>query len=231
MRPVNKWSASYSYINEQGDRVTITATYEPHQEAGEPLVDNIGQYCSYCEVFSSDLQVEHVIPYQQINDPWQNTGSLTKFDWGNFLLGCARCNGRSCKTDTYVYLPRILLPHRNDTYHALEYKESGEVFVNLTLSAIDQRKATALIDLVQLNRAPYEKPRDYRTRYRRNVWTYAVKQKVKYENNPIPAMRDSLVEFALQRGFFSVWYTVFQDHPEVQEALRAAFPGTNESYF
>ncbi|MGH1337191.1 MAG: hypothetical protein ACRBFS_13795 [Aureispira sp.] len=231
MRPVNKWLANHRYTNEQGDRVTIAATYDPHQGAGEPLVDNIGQYCSYCEVFSSDLQVEHVIPYQQINDPQQNTGSLTKFDWKNFLLGCARCNGKSCKTDTYVYHAKILLPHRNDTYHALLYKESGEVFVNPTLSAANQKKAAALIDLVKLNRELCEKPRDYRTRLRRNAWTKAVKYKVKYERNPIPAMRDFLVEFALERGFFSVWHTVFQDHPKVQAALRAAFPGTNENYF
>lgn len=231
MRPVKKWLPSFQYQDEQGNIQTIRAIYNPYGDAAEPLEKNIGLYCSYCEVFSSDLQVEHVIPYQQIEDKFSNTGSLSKYHWNNFLLGCARCNGKSCKTDKYVYLPQILLPHRNDTYHALVYRESGEVFVNSTLSASNQNKAQALIDLVKLNRDIGEKSRDYRTRLRRNAWTLATKQRGNYEKNPSPEMLNNLVELARQRGFFSIWHTVFQDHPKVQAALRAGFAGTHEVYF
>jgi uncharacterized protein (TIGR02646 family) len=231
MRPVSKWQIGFSYQNAQGQQIVIKKQYKEHGKAGEPLVDNIGLYCSYCEVFSSDLEVEHVIPVKQIEDTRVNTRTLTKYDWSNFLLACARCNGASCKSDTYVHLSKILLPHHNDTYHALIYRESGEVVVNPTLSAINQPKAQKLIDLVKLNRAPDEKPRDYRTRLRREAWSKAEHNKKKYAKNPCPAMIDNLIELATERGFFSVWHTVFQDYPEVQAALRAAFPNTNKQYF
>lgn len=231
MRPVNKWRVGFRYTNAQGQPIVITKKYKPHQEAGEPLVDNIGQYCSYCEVFSSDLQVEHVIPVKQIEDRQINTRALTKYDWSNFLLVCARCNGKSCKTDTYVYPQKILLPQHTDTYHPLVYKNSGEVVVNTNCSPTVQQKAQSLIDLVKLNRGLYEKPRDFRTRLRRQAWTKAERNKKKYAKNPCPAMMTNLIELATERGFFSVWHTVFQDYPKVQAALRAAFPNTKENYF
>ncbi|MFK7796181.1 MAG: HNH endonuclease [Aureispira sp.] len=231
MRPVSKWRVGFRCKNAQGQPIVITKKYKPHQEACEPLVDNIGHYCSYCEVFSSDLQVEHVIPVKQINDPQVYTGDLTKYDWPNFLLACARCNGRSNKAATYVYPTQILLPHHTDTYHPLVYKDSGEVVVNTRCNTTIQQKAQNLIDLVKLNRAPDEKPRDFRTRLRRQAWTKAEHHKKNYAKNPCPKMITHLIELATERGFFSVWYTVFQDYPNVQAALRAAFPNTNEDYF
>ena len=74
MRPVNK--GEYTDCN-------------PYQDARNPLIDRIGDYCSYCEL-AKELAVEHVVPH---------TKGGEKYKWENFLLGCQHCNGSSNKSN------------------------------------------------------------------------------------------------------------------------------------
>lgn len=42
---------------------------------------------------------------------------------------------------------------------------------------------------------------------------------------------ESIVEMAQTKGFWSVWFTVFDGIDEVRQALIAAFPGTSAECF
>lgn len=57
---------------------------EIYQQSKVDLEDNIGRYCSYCEIISNDLAVEHIVP----KAPYP----LKMIEWDNFLLGCKGCN-------------------------------------------------------------------------------------------------------------------------------------------
>jgi hypothetical protein len=68
MRPVEKISCP----QEKG----MNRIYKRHSLAKVGLENNIGYYCSYCEVFSADLEVEHVIS--------QHQHAALKCNWDNF---------------------------------------------------------------------------------------------------------------------------------------------------
>ena len=129
---------------------TVQEDYKPYGKARPVLLANLGNYCSYCEdVFHSgtNLQTEHiqpkgldvsgVKPYQELSTKWDN-----------FLLGCATCNGKGNKGDKDVHLNDIHLPHRNNTYLSLLYKEAGVVIPNPVLKGNSLLHAQALIELV-----------------------------------------------------------------------------------
>lgn len=241
MRPVKKWKPDKEYSDDKGHKHVIKKKYNPYGNACIHLQNNIGMYCSYCEVPHPDLKVEHVVSIDQMeNDP---TIAITKYDWDNFLIACERCNGNSnikdkagnvigsCKSNKKVDENTIALPHRVNTYHCLDYRESGEVFVKEGLYKPAAKIAQALIDLVDLNREEGLKPRDRRTELRRNTWDTATWYLSLYEDNDLGSQPIGIIKkHAKDKGFFSIWYTVFQDHPEVQQALVQAFPGTNTDY-
>ncbi len=234
MRPVAKWRIGHVYTTKKDGTVTITELYSPYGDAYDHLVNNIGLYCNYCEAPGSYFEIEHVVPKSQILSNRHDTGSLTEESWENLLLACAHCNsGTGCKGQKIVDLENILLPHRNNTYEILDYKEGGGVMLKEDLSPTARLKAQALIDLFSLDRNPDTAgvKRDHRLFLRSQVWDLAEATKAMYEKNRVDEMIAYIIITAKPCGFFSVWHTVFQDHPEVQTALRAAFPGTNEDYF
>ena len=93
MRPVTKLKPGDSITLIDKTRHQIQAIYKPYGNAKEPLAANIGEYCSYCERPVSDaaLAVEHIkakgLPKYK----------YLQFEWLNFLLACARCNGADNK--------------------------------------------------------------------------------------------------------------------------------------
>jgi len=119
MRPVKKWSIGHEYTDNQQANHTISKLYKPYGNACVHLQHNIGTYCSYCEVRHSDLQVEHVVCQDQMKKGLKNPSAYTPYDWDNFVLACARCNGNStikdasgntigsCKGNKIVGLQRI----------------------------------------------------------------------------------------------------------------------------
>ena len=81
MRPVEKWTVGHT----TSEGFVVVSTYDPHTHANGILHKNLGDFCSYCEVFSSDLEVEHIVPTYR--------NGILRTQWTNFLLACGRCNG------------------------------------------------------------------------------------------------------------------------------------------
>lgn len=202
-------------------------SYKPHTLAKPDLEEAIGCYCSYCEEFHSNLQVEHVISVDQ--------DSNRKHDWDNFLLACSRCNGRDNKSNKSVDLSQIHFPHRDNTLHSLIYREGGLIQVNPALEQNEWQKALALVKLVGLDKHPAnpEYPNfpigDNRWKTRREQWEVATRKRKEFDAGLwMPA---HIVEFAKERGYFSVWFTLFEGIPEVRKALMDAFSGTAPECF
>ena len=89
MRPVQKLSPGDT-LPQSG--AVVASEYKPHGTAYAHLEENLGDYCSYCEVFHVDLEVEHIVS--------QNQDDSKKHEWDNFLLACGRCNGADNKWNT-----------------------------------------------------------------------------------------------------------------------------------
>ncbi len=225
MRPVQKFNIGHVLSDGQ----LVTANYNPYGKANPILQENLGSYCSYCEVFSSDLEVEHVIS--------KNQDRNLETSWSNFLISCGRCNGRDNKTNKHVDFSRLYMPHLNNSLLPYEYKEGGVIAINSDLNDTQKEKAQNTFNLLGLDKYPgnpnypptskYPQgfpPGDKRWEHRRKAWDIAVCKRTDYENNIIFAR--NIAEFATQRGFFSVWFTVFNAHIEVKQQLIIAFNGT-----
>ena len=219
MRPITK--SSWATDN------NIPKSYAINSGAKTDLENNIDHFCSYCEVYSSDLEVEHVVSqYQDVN---------LKYNWHNFLLSCGRCNGRDNKSNKPVNLSTTHFPHKNNTYLSFIYKEGGFVEVNPNLTGSSRSNAENLLDLLGLDKRPgnlkYPKlnPNDKRWDHRRVAWEFANKYLSYYEVGSLTEVQ--IVDFAHQRGFFSVWFTVFEAHAAVKQQLLKRFRGTAADCF
>ena len=231
MRPVEKWKVGHSTPS----GVTILSEYSPHTKANLLIQENIDHFCSYCEVFSPDLEVEHII--SQHRKPEKRTS------WDNFLLACGRCNGKDNKSNKYVDLSKVFFPHLNNTFYIFVYGQGGYVGVNPNLTPDQKTKAEAMLDLVCIDKYPgnpkYPKTNQYpifgfnandkRWALRRTAWEDAQIRLTKYLNQELSA--NDIAEFAYQRGFFSVWYSVFVNHIDVKKALILRFRGTAQNCF
>ncbi len=227
MRPVEKAQPNDVLKTRDGDFI-VKAKYNPHTSARKLLEANIGDYCSYCEVFSSDLEVEHIISQDQNDNK--------KYDWDNFVIACGTCNGSANKSNKPVDLSGMYFPHLNNTLLTFNYLEGGVVVENPTLTDAQKVKAEAMLDLVGLDKylgnpkyPKVDRTNDTRWKNRRRAWELANKYLIELEAKK--KIAEDIVEFAKERGFFSVWFTVFQDHKEVRKALIEAFSGTHRASF
>jgi len=213
MRPVDKGAAPAKYTN--------------YQDAGPDLQNRLGDYCSYCErQIETHLAVEHIQP--------KSKASALLNDWANFLLGCVNCN--SSKGDTPVNLSDYLWPDCDNTLRAFEYLPGGLVQPNSTLPQSIQTKAQAMIELVGLDKYPGNPGReptikDKRWQRRFEVWQLAEKDRQRLIINDSQDMRELIVENALGRGMFSIWWTVFAGDVDMRRRLREAFAGTDSGCF
>lgn len=211
MRPVDK--ALF-----HGNQVS----YDPYGKAKDHLIEALGDFCSYCERqgIRAALAVEH------IED--KDTYPVKEYDWNNFLLSCTNCNSIKARKD----ITAALLPDRDNTFNAFTYLEGGLVQVNSRASADVKLKAKALIDLVGLDRRPNRNDyfgSDDLWLKRKESWELAQRYLIKYQNNECDV--ETINDLALNNGFWSVWMTVFQNYPEVRQALIDSFPGTNVTFF
>jgi hypothetical protein len=53
----------------------------------------------------------------------------------------------------------------------------------------------------------------------------------RYETNPNHELFETIIEWALSEGFYSVWMTVFDDVPAIRARLISDFPGTATDCF
>lgn len=230
MRPVVKLDPG-THKMPDGSILTIDKTYKSYQTAKPALVHNLGLFCSYCEDAyhqGRDLHVEHVQPKGYIENGVKIYEHL-KTEWSNFLLSCATCNGSDNKGNKNVVLDKCHLPHRNNTFKSLVYKEGGVVIINPLLIGDAKIHAQALIELVGLNKSPIDsRPGDKRFQKRTNDWKMAERYKAKYVAGK--AEISTIVDLVKNRGGWSIWYTVFKGHDEVRASL-LDFKGTAKMCF
>ena len=213
MRPVDKGSAP--------------AVYTRYQDAGPDLQSRLGDYCSYCErQIETNLAVEHVQPKSLV--------PALATTWSNFLLGCVNCN--SNKGDTLVDLPDVVWPDSDNTLRAFEYVRGGLIGLHPGLEAPMAVKARATLQLVGLDRFPGNPGReptlaDRRWLRRQEIWQMAEMDRGRLAANNTVEVRELIVENALGRGMFSIWWTVFSGDVDMRRRLRSAFAGTDHPSF
>lgn len=188
------------------------------------LIQQIGTYCSYCErPMSHSIAVEHIQP-KSIHDDLEVT-------WSNLLLCCTNCN--STKNSKDVIITDYFWPDIDNTSRAFIYSSAGSIRPNNNLndpSLID--KALKTIQLTGLDKEPSDDLKrnpevtDRRWLERRNAWERANHAKKRLRHNDTPFMREQIIDTALEKGFFSIWMTVFQDDLEMRKALVHSFLGT-----
>jgi len=188
----------------------LNIPFAEYGRAKIPLIEKIGEYCSYCER-SGDLHVEHVVPKSKAPE--------LETEWSNFLLGCVNCNSR--KRDNNDTREGYLWPDYDDTFDAFVYRSGGRVSVNANLTPDEGRKASALFNLVGLGGMGTRT--DRRRHKRQQAWDQAVRVRSLINDDD---SRTLAVEVALGTGFFSVWMAVFHDDDDMCERLTEAFPGT-----
>jgi hypothetical protein len=202
-------------VDDAGDEVTFT----DYKQARDPLIDRIGDYCSYCGIsLPSQIDVEHILP--------KNPNPALELEWTNFLLACTNCN--SIKGHKDVVLADFYWPHLDNTFRAFVYEQDLPPQV-VDSPEIDSDVAEATIRLTGLDRLPGHanySDRDRRWLKRVDVWSVALQTADFLAVDDSDAMRTLAVEVARARGFWSVWMTVFFDDVDMCRRLINAFPGT-----
>ncbi|GMU87700.1 MAG: hypothetical protein AMXMBFR48_29410 [Ignavibacteriales bacterium] len=223
MRPVRKWLPS-----DPGIQPPINDTYNPYSDAKPDLSRNLDDYCSFCERPANDeaVHVEHIQP----KGLPQYSG--LKYLWSNFLLSCARCNGKDNKSNRDVVFGTVHLPHLNNTFLSISYGEGGVIKVNPKLRDRELSNAVALVKLVGLDKRPGStgyRSKDKRWDRRREVWEIAIRYFDKYNNDTID--EQTILDLAKGYGFWSVWYSVFLNKVDVKKLLLSEFRGTASECF
>lgn len=188
-----------------------------------PMLNRLGAYCCYCERHinvAQTLHMEHIQP--------KSRKKALKLKWGNLLLACAECN--SMKTNRPISLQNILLPDRDNTFLAFDY-EYGEISVSAYAQQQGlQQIAQNTLDLFQFNNSPDPTRGNLDiTIQRKCAWAKFTVWKDRYARNQTPDMLASIISYAESTGFFSIWMKVFENYPEVRNALIDAFPSTRAS--
>lgn len=189
--------------------------YRKYTAAKPELIDNLGCYCSYCEIFSQEahLEVEHVLCKKE--HPGQ------KLSWDNFLLSCKVCNAIKGIKD--LAKEDVYLPHSANTFRMISVLEGGAIIVNPALNDPEMiAKAQRTIELTGQDRIEIHEARsksDDRWQHRRMAWRSAMRYLGEWEKEERIITPEQILNIATGRGCWSVWMFVFREHPEVQEAF------------
>ena len=209
------------------DKGVAPATYVRYQDASSDLRARLGDYCSYCERrIETHLAVEHVQPKVR--------RTTLRNSWRNFLLGCVNCN--SSKGKKRVVLRDYFWPDRDNTLRALEYVDGGLVRPHADLVAHDQIRTRDTLALTGLDKFPGNVGReptasDGRWLRRNQTWQLAERDRSRLAAQDTAVVRELIVENAIARGMFSIWWTVFDGNVDMRRRLREAFTGTHEASF
>ena len=209
------------------DRGAAPATYADYTEAGPDLRARLGDYCSYCErQIETNLAVEHVQPKSVEQD--------LIADWDNFLLACTNCN--SIKGHTRIQLVDYFWPDADNTLRAFEYVPGGMIEPHPGLRPEMALKAVKTLTLTGLDRYPGNgglepTTADLRWLRRQQAWARAERCCDILAGHDTVEIRELIVEIALGRGAFSIWWTVFAGDVDMRRRLRLAFAGTHGASF
>jgi hypothetical protein len=221
------------------------AEFDPSGSAKQELTDEIGTFCSFCGKYNSRsaLHVEH-IRGKKCKDAADNyIYDHLKFRWDNFLLACINCN--SVKGNKDVVALNSFLPNINNLLHFVDILSGGLIEVKNSVTGENLARTRAFIDLVGLDRVPghpRHSPKDDRWDNRLKAYDLALRHLHKYTAEVRTTDIETIIDLAGKTGFFCVWYSVFNLHFEVKEALVKgttdssgnliiAFPGTHQESF
>ncbi len=229
MRPVEKTQPDeqVTYTDSCGGEVNhkVQREYPKYGDAKMPLIANIGNYCSYCERCRDvdALDIEHLVAKSR---------GCSATAWDNFLLCCKVCN--SVKGKQIVDENNYHWPHKNNTFISFIYDETGRVKVNPKMSELSKCKAENLLDLIGLGRhkdteEDLPTQSDFRWKGRYETWNLATRQRKLYLDGKI--IESDVIDVALTKGYWSVWFTVFKDIDPILKRLITDFKGTSASCF
>ena len=200
-------------------------TFGQYQKAKPDLIDKLGEYCSYCErKLPVSLAVEHVQPRSLRPD--------LILKWENFLLACANCNSNKLARD--IRLKDYLWPDRDNTFLAFVYREGGVIAVNDKLDKKQKKCAQNILDLIGLQKRPGANDlnkRDMRWMQRLEAWNTAIDSLNDLLKNDTEILREYIVKLAQEKGFWSIWMTVFKDDIDMLKRFIEMFPGTCRECF
>ena len=209
------------------DKGAVPGVFARYQDAGPELMRRLGDYCSYCErQIETHLAVEHVQP--------KSLRPMIRNSWNNFLLGCVNCN--SSKGNKHVALSDYFWPDRDNTLRAFEYVRAGLVLAHTDLTVCNRNKASDTLALTGLDKFPGNPGReptgsDRRWLRRQETWQLANRDRDRLAQQDTDIVRELIVENALARGMFSIWWTVFGSDADMCRRLRVAFVGTHDGSF
>ena len=190
-----------------------------YRQARDPLIERLGDYCSYCEVpLLTQVDVEHMRP--------KDSNPNLSLTWSNFLLACTYCN--RAKSNTDVNMLDYFWPDRDNTFLAFIYPERLPPETNPALSSTQRTIADRTLVLTGLERMPGSS-RDRRWGKRWEAWSKALHARNNLSRNNVTPQRESIMDTAISTGFWSIWMTVFADDADMRKRLIDAFPGTRSS--
>jgi hypothetical protein len=227
MRPINRGATPQ--VN------GIAKTVADYKDWRQDLIDRIGNFCSYCNMVLNDSpQVEHVSA--------KSTNPAMLTTWDNMLLACGPCN--RAKSNNPNSNNTHYLPDYHNTHLAFDYalvdvpKRKGQIGcvpVPSSNAYVNQNKALATIALCKLQAVTVNKrATDLRWKYRYEAWITAVQWKdswIKWGHTVANEFITLLLTAATGKGFFSIWYIVFEDVQEIKLALLVGHPNTEITAF
>jgi hypothetical protein len=191
-----------------------------YEEMRRTLLERLGCYCSYCEYPVGHVpHAEHVIPRGRFPEE--------RDEWENLLVSCTYCNShKGKKRPEPARVDDYLWPARDNTARAFTYANIVPELAD-DLTGPVRNKAAMLRGLVQLGL-----PGDERANERAAVFVLAQRYASQMGSAPDVAwFRQTIVDLALARGFFSVWMEVFAADVPMRRALIDAFAGTAQDCF
>ncbi len=223
MRPVDR-----------GERPTTAGgqrkVYDDYRQARPDLIGRLGAYCSFCEVrVPVPIDAEHI--RHQDNNP------TLSCEWDNLLLACKNCNStKGTKVDTAADVAARVWPQTDRTFDVFRYRPEGIVELADIQDLALRARARATADTVGLFRRPgpdggltaqqIERATDRRYQERAEAWRMAEDARADLAKADSPELRRWILVSAREKGFWSVWMTVFADDDAMRDALNKMFPGT-----
>ncbi len=212
--------------------------FDNYRDAFPELQSRLGPYCSYCErQIQAPLAVEHIQP--------KKAGMYPHLigKWDNYLLACVNCN--STKGDKDVLLDKVFLPDRDNTMAAFDYTPDGKVVPAENLSKGLQQIAKDTLSLTGLDKRINEAVDENgklvaidRVAQRMGAWLKARSSREDLAASNNLRTRQTIIKFAAETGFFSIWMKVFRDDPIMSQMLIDGFEadiptesGTQKAYF
>jgi hypothetical protein len=181
------------------------------------LINQTLKYCHFCEMpILNAPSVEHIKPQKCIenHDKYKNLRN----HWTNLLLICNYCNSNKKNVDLKTY--NYYWPQKNNTLKIFKYLPLVPNVINLSQN--QSIKAQNTLDLYKINKiTKSDGTSDSRFIERLKVISNAIECLKEFQKNTITV--NAIVRNALSSGFFSVWYEVFKNEPQVLKILFIEF--------